>query len=184
MKKLLVVLFSAVAAFSTAGAFAATDTATATTTATTMPASSFRVGVVDVRTVLQKSPQMAVMQKKLQSEFGSREKDIKTAQQQLQADSDKMSRDSSVMSAADRTALQTKIQTETQSLRTMQMSFQKDVYSKQNDAMQTLLGQLQGVIASIAKANNLSLVITKDAIAYASNDVDITDQVIREMGKK
>lgn len=176
MKKVLVILFSAIATFSMSGALAATDTATT--------ANTFRIGVVDVRAVLQKSPQMASMQKKLQSEFGSREKQIQTAQQQLQADADKMNRDNAVMSAGDREALQKKIATETQSLRTMQMGFQKDVYAKQNEAMQTLLNQLQGVIASIAKENNLSLVITKDAIAYASDDVDITKQVINAMEKK
>lgn len=174
MKKLLV----GIAALALSGVVYAADI-----TATT-PATGSRIGIVDVRQVLQKSPQIAEMQKKLQDQFSSREKEIQSAQQQFQQDADKLNRDSSVMTANDRDALTKKLQAEQQNLRNMQMSLQKDVYAKQNEEMQTVLNQVQGIVAKVAQKNNLSLVVVKDAVAYASNEVDITSQVIDEMPKK
>lgn len=174
MKKLYVMFLAMMAMVFSAGAMAATAT----------PATgSFKVGVVDVRQILQGSPQVAAMQKKLRDEFGARDKQIQEAQQSFQKDAEKLNKDSSVMSATDRTALMQKLQTEQQNLRTMQMTFQKDVYAKQNQEMQSIMTKMQGVIAKIAKEQNLNLVIAKEAVEYASQDVDITSQVAKELGQ-
>lgn len=144
-------------------------------------ADDMKIGIVDVRQVLQSSPQVAAMQKKLQQQFADREKQLQAAQQQFQQDADKLNRDAAVMKPADRDALAKKAQAEQDNLRTMQMSMQKDLYAKQNEAMQTILNQMQDIISQIAKAKNLSLVITKDAVAYVANDVDVTQDVIAKM---
>lgn len=141
-------------------------------------ADDFKVGIVDVRQVLQRSPQVAAMQKKLQQEFGARDKQMQAAQQQLQADADNLNKNGSVMAAKDRDVLVKKMQSEQQNLQAMRISFQKDLYAKQNEEMQSILNQLQDVIAKIAKEKNLNLVVTKDAIAYANDSMDITNDVI------
>ncbi len=150
---------------------------------TTPAATSFKIGIIDVRQVLQSSPQVASIQKKLRDEFGARDKQIQEAQQTFQKDAEKLNRDSSVMSATDRTALMQKLQTEQQSLRTMQMNFQRDIYAKQNQEMQGVITKMQAVIAKIAKEQNLNLVISKEAVEYVNQDVDITSQVTKEMGQ-
>lgn len=168
MKKVVVLLASVFAVFVSAAAYA----------------DDMKIGVVDVRQVLQKSPQVAQMQAKLQQEFGARDKQIQQAQQQLQANVEKLNRDGSVMSANDRNALIKSTQTEQQNLRSMQMEFQKDVYAKQNAAMQTILGQVQEVVTKVAKEKGLTLVLSKEAVAYANNDTDITSEVISQVDKK
>jgi outer membrane protein len=168
MKKLLIPVFSLLALILSATAYA----------------QDAKIGIIDVRQVLQKSPQVAAMQKRLQQEFGARDKQIRSAQEQLQKDVDKLNRDASVMNASDREALTKKAQSEQQDLRNMQMSFQKDVYAKQSQEMQSILGQMQTIVAKIAQQKNLNLVVTKDAVAYANNDLDITDDVMKEIQKK
>lgn len=168
MKKVVVLLASVFTVFVSAAAYA----------------DDMKIGVVDVRQVLQKSPQVAQMQAKLQQEFGARDKQIQQAQQQLQANVEKLNRDGSVMSANDRNALIKSTQTEQQNLRSMQMEFQKDVYAKQNAAMQTILGQVQEVVTKVAKEKGLTLVLSKEAVAYANNDTDITSEVISQVDKK
>lgn len=156
-------------------------TAAALVLSITAFADDMKIGIVDVRQVLQNSPQVAEMQKKLQQQFADREKQLQTAQQQLQQDADKLSRDAAVMKPADRDALAKKAQAEQDNLRTMQMSMQKDLYAKQNEAMQTILNKMQDIISQIAKSKNLSMVITKDAVAYVANNVDVTQDVIAKM---
>lgn len=172
MKKVVILLASAASVFLAASAYA--DTATTTT----------KIGIVDVRQVLQKSPQVAQMQTKLQQEFGARDKQIQAAQQQLQENVAKLNRDGAVMKTSDRDALIKKTQEEQQNLRAMQTTFQKDVYEKQNAAMQSILGQVQQAVGNVAKQQNLSLVLSKEAVAYASNDVDITPEVIKQVEGK
>lgn len=180
MRKVLIALFG----LALSGAvFASSQTPAGTPSL--MPAGTpLQIGIVDVRQVLQKSPQVAEMQKKLQSEFGDRDKKIQAAQQQLQQDAEKLNRDGSVMAAADRNALMQKMQTEQQNVQAMRVSFQKDLYAKQNEEMQVVLNRLQGIIANIAKQKNLTLVVTKDAIAYANGSMDITNDVANVMDKR
>jgi outer membrane protein len=152
--------------------------------ATTAFADNINIGIVDVRQVLQKSPQMAAMQAKLREEFGARDKQIQAVQQQLQKDADNLNRNSAVLSQAQKDELNKKIQSEQENLRTMQMNFQRDLYAKQSDQMRSVISNLQDLIAKVAKAKNLNIVITKDAVAYANDAVDITNDVITEMGRK
>jgi outer membrane protein len=146
-------------------------------------ADDMKIGVVDVRQVLQNSPQVKQMQTKLQDEFGARDKQIQAAQQQMQANVEKLNRDGAVMSASDRNALIKTTQTEQTNLREMQATFQKDVYAKQNAAMQNILAQVQEAVSKIAKEKNLTLVLSKEAVAYAGNDVDITSDVAKQFQK-
>lgn len=146
---------------------------------TTAPAT--RIGIVDVRQVLQKIPQVTTAQKKLQEEFAGRSKEIQTVAMQLQQDVAKLNRDGAVMSAKDKDALTKKAQAEQQNLNNLRMSLQRDVYAKQNEAMQKILDQMQGVITKIAQQKGLNLVLAKEAVAYASNELDITNDVVSQM---
>lgn len=161
MKKLLIAGLAAASLLLSAAAFA-----------------DNKIGILDVRQVLQKSPQVAALQKKMQSEFGGRQKQIEAAQQQLQQNAEKLNRDSAVLSASDKDTLTKKVQTEQQTLRDMQMSFQKDVYTKQNEQMQGILNQVQTIVAKIAKEKQLTLVVAKEAVIYAGDSVDITNEVV------
>jgi len=141
------------------------------------------VGVVDMRLVLQKSPQIQAMNDKLKTEFQAREQKVVAARDQLKKDSDNLKKNASVMSNKDREALQQKVQDESKQLTQMQLAFQQDIISAQNQEMETFVNQVKGVMDNIAKQNNLDLILDKSTTVYAANGLDITDQVIKDISK-
>ena len=138
MKKLLTAVSASALLVMSGATFAADATAqtkpAAAPAASTATASSnsMSIGVVNIRQVLQSSPQIAAMNDQLKKQFQSRQDQITTAQNQLKADQDNLAKNSATMKAADQTALQSKIDTEGKQLTQMQMSFQQDVIDRKS----------------------------------------------------
>jgi outer membrane protein len=146
-------------------------------------AADLKIGVVDVRLVLQKSPQMAVSNSELQREFKPRETEVIDAQKTLQADAEKLNRNAASMSQDDRNKAQEKLLEERTKLQTLASSFQKDLANAQNQAMQKLLTKVGNIVSGIAKENKYDIVLQRDSVPYAKPDMDITNQVIQGMLK-
>jgi outer membrane protein len=146
-------------------------------------AADLKIGVVDVRLVLQKSPQMAVSNSELQREFKPRETEVSDAQKTLQADAEKLNRNAASMSQDDRNKAQEKLLEERTKLQTLASSFQKDLAKAQNQAMQKLLTKVGNIVSGIAKENKYDIVLQRDSVPYAKPDMDITNQVIQGMLK-
>jgi outer membrane protein len=144
-------------------------------------ADNLKVGVLDVQKVMQKSPQVSVMQAKLKKQFAPQEKKITAAQKQLKADFDKYNKDQAVMKDADKKALQKKILAEQSKLRNLQTQFQQQLIAAQRTAMQSILKDIEGAVEDVAKDQKLDLVLTKASVAYNNPDLDVTDQVIKKL---
>ncbi|MGB6976660.1 MAG: OmpH family outer membrane protein [Gammaproteobacteria bacterium] len=186
MKKIFIAALSGVALLMSVNpAFAAQD-ATVQPAQATMAAApnGMKIGVVDIRQVLQKSPQVASAQKLLRNQFQAREKEFRALQQQVRADADKLNRDASVMKDADRKVLQQKIQEQQQKLQNMQMGLQQDLFTAQNQQMQGIMGKLQNAVNEVAKQGQFTLVLTKDNVAFANQQLDITNQVLDAMTRQ
>ena len=178
MKKLVIAL-SATILMGTLSIAQAADT----TAATTAPAasSSLTVGVIDLAVVLQHSSQAKAAGDKLKSQFKPRQQKILDAQKQLQTDQDKLKRDSSVISAGDAQALQSKIASEGRDLQEMQDNYMQDLRAAQSQAMQQVLAQIDKVVQKIASQGHYDLILQKNSVAYSSPRIDVTQQVIDAM---
>ncbi|HLD16682.1 MAG TPA: OmpH family outer membrane protein [Coxiellaceae bacterium] len=139
------------------------------------------VGVVDMQKVFASSSDVKKVTEDLKKQFASREKELRSQGETLQADIGKLNRNQSVMSAKDVKDLQDKVTKESASFRDTQAEYQKDVMEAQNKAMQTFINKLDSVVATVAKKKDLDLVMPKNAIIYSAGDHDITDDVIRGM---
>ena len=142
-----------------------------------------KIGIVDIHAVLQSSPQIAAADAQLKQQFQGREQDIKKAQDQLKTDQDNLQKNSTVMKATDSDALQKKIDTETQQLTQMQVSFQQDVMTAQNKVMSQFVNQVKTIMNDVAKQDNLSLILDQSTVVYSDSQMDITKQVIAALKK-
>lgn len=143
-----------------------------------------KIGVVDVREVLQKAPQMAAISADIQKQFKPREAKIVEAQKALQAKMDKLNRDGAVMSESERTQLQDKVISEKATLGGMIASFQQDLNNAQNKGIQNLMTQINNIVAKIGTDGKYSVIVVRDAAAYFDKTLDITPQVIQQLSKK
>lgn len=145
---------------------------------------SSNIAVVNVQQILQQSPKIADLNKKLQGTFKARQDKLLIAQKSLQEEADKFKKDAATMNEKDRNALQKKVSDDQADFVKQVTAFQQDVNKEQNKAMQGVLGQLNGIISGIAKKNNYVLVLDAQAVVYAADSTDITKQVSKEFDTK
>lgn len=145
---------------------------------------NLKIGVVDMRMVIDNSPQMKAAANNLRSEFKPRQDKIIAAQQALQKDQDKLKRDGAVMSQSDATALQAQITTEGRDLQRMQEDYMQDLRTAQQTAMQSFLTSVDAIVQKITAQNSYDLILRRDTVAYASPRTDITQQVIAALNSK
>ncbi len=163
--------------------FAANDSKAASVTPAN-PAAANRIGVLDMRQVMEKSVQIAQIREKLQRDFKPKQEKIVAAQNVLKADSDRLRRDNAIMNNNDRKQLEQKIITEQQELQRLQTTFQTEVVASQNKELKGFLENVKNAVEKIAKDENLELVITKDTVAYLKPNSDITNKVIQQLPHK
>jgi len=172
MKKTVLSLASALTLFLAVGnASAATETPGA------------KVAVVDMQQVLQKASQIKTINDQLTKQFKPRQDKIITQQKTLQDETNKLEKEATVMSAADRGKLQDKIIKERADLQGVAVAFQRDVSAAQNQAMQGFMNKFTTVVSNVAKTNNYDLVIQRSGAPYVKENLDITKQVLDELNK-
>jgi outer membrane protein len=176
MKKVLALL-SSILLLVSAQVFAATTPAAT-------DASQPKIAVVNVQQVLMQSSKVAEVNTKLQNQFKPRQEKLTAQQKSLQDELDKFGKDSTTMAAKERDATEKKIADDKAAFLKDAGAFQKEVNAEQNKAMQSILGQLSGIIADLAKKSNYTLVLDSQAVVYASDAADITKQVATNFNKK
>lgn len=176
-------IFFAAAFLGTATYAAAPAASTNMTSAAATPVANapIKVGVINLADVLKNSPQMKAAADKLRKEFKPRQEKIMAAQKTFEANQAKLKRDAAVMSATDKTALQAKVSDEQRDLQRMQEDYMQDLQAAQQAMMQTVLKKLDGIVQSIAAKNGYDLILQRNSVAFASQRVDITPEVLKSL---
>ena len=147
-------------------------------------ASQIKVAVVNVQQILQQSPRVAELSKKLEGEFKARQTKIGDEQKNLQTELDNFKKNSPTMSGTDRDAMQKKIASERSDLVKQVVSYQQDLQKEQNKIMQGILTDLNGIVSKMAKDQGYSLVLDSQAVIFASDGTDITKDVAKQFNAK
>lgn len=143
-----------------------------------------KVGIVNVQQVLQQSPRVAELSKKLEGQFKNRQAKISDQQKALQDELDKFKKESPTMAQKDRDAMQKKIAAERADLVKQVVTYQQDLQKEQGKVMQGILGDLNGIVSNIAKDKNYVLVLDSQAVIYAGDGNDITKDVASQFNNK
>lgn len=143
-----------------------------------------RIAVVNVQQVLQQSPRVADLSKKLEGEFKPRQAKINDQQKSLQDQIDRFEKESTTMSQKDKDAAQKKIAAQRQDLVKQVVALQQDFQKEQTRVMQGILGDVNGIVSSIAKKNNYTIVFDSTAVIYSASNNDITKDVASQFNSK
>ncbi|GEM_PF-4548224 len=140
-----------------------------------------KIGILDAEKILHTAPQVATINKTLENKFRPLHDKIMQEQQALQAQIDKLNRDSTTMTEKERNALQDRIIADRTRLRGEQESFQQNLNTAQDQAMGKFMETLKTAVNKIASSQNYDLVLLKQATAYSTAKTDITDQVLANL---
>lgn len=147
-------------------------------------AADLKVGTIDLPTILQKSPQIAVINNQLKSQFAPQQQKIMQAQSNLQAEATKLSSTTTKLTAAEQQQLKTQIINDQKALQQMVTTYQQNVSAAQTKALNSFMGEVDSAVKTIAQKQSLDIVLLKPAVIYSPTTTDITDQVIAALPKQ
>jgi outer membrane protein len=143
-------------------------------------ASGVKIGVFNLQTVLQQTPQLKAVQDKLRSKFTARNNDMIAKQKQLIADISKL-RNLPLTQNRARSNLQVKIINESSDLRAKRTVLERDILVARNENLQAMMKKIRDKAGVIANKAGLDLVIANVNIAYSAGNTDVTKDLIRAL---
>ena len=150
---------------------------------TSLQAAELKVGYVQVDKILQEAPQTAESGKKLEKEFGPRTQELDRMQKQIKDIESSMDKDSLTMSETDLRNKERDISNLKIEFQRKQRELREDVNLRKNEELGSLQDRINKAVTSVSEAEGYDLVIY-GGVAYASKKVDITDKVLKSLGKK
>lgn len=147
-----------------------------------MAQAAAKIAVVDLRKVLEKAPQQKIAAQRLQAEFSRRNKELLELRKKLRKLEVQRSRDRITMSTAQLLSLDKRIRNLRRVIRRAQEDFREDANIRKNEELRKLHKLVIRTIHEVAKKRKLDIVLS-DAV-YASNSIDITEDVLRTLRAK
>jgi len=138
---------------------------------------------INSKLLLEKSPQAIAANDRLQKQFGDRDQSLRKLAQDIQKMEKTFQNDSAIMSDEQKKKAQDNIIQNKRRFQFEQQSLKEDLQTKQRELLQQLQASIRDVIQAYGKANGYDFIFTDSSIAYASDAVDITDEIIKELAK-
>ncbi len=142
-----------------------------------------KVGYVQVDKILQEAPQTAETGKKLEKEFSPRSQELERMQKQIKDIEAALAKDSLTISETDRRNKERDLSNLKIEFQRKQRELREDVNLRKNEELGSLQDRINKAVTAVAEAEGYDLVVY-GGVAYASKKVDITDKVLKSLGKK
>jgi outer membrane protein len=144
-------------------------------------AAEVKVGYVSVERIMQ-SPLSLETGKKLQKEFGARNAELQRFKKQIEDREASLEKDTLTMSENDRRSKYQELSSLKLEFDRKQREQHEDFNIRKNEEMSNLQDRINKAVTAVSKAEGYDLVIYGTA-AYVGKRVDITDKVIKTLGK-
>jgi len=138
---------------------------------------------INSKLLLEKSPQAIAANERLQKEFGDRDQSLRKLAQDIQKMEKTFKSDAAIMSDEQKKKAEDNIIQNKRRFQFEQQSLKEDLQSKQRELLQDLQVSIKEVIQAYGKANGYDFIFTDASIAYASDAVNITEEIIKELQK-
>jgi len=142
-----------------------------------------KIGFVDTVRLMESAPQAKSAQSKIESEFSPREKGLVALQREIKTKEDKLTRDGAVMSESERSKMERDILSKRRDLKRSQDEFRDDLNIRRNEVLAKLQKDMFEAIVGLAKEQKYDLILTQ-GVVYSSDNIDITDSVLKKLKGK
>ena len=141
-----------------------------------------KIGFVEIQKILKNAPQTVSANKKLEKEFTKRTAKLKKAVKVIQSKETAFRKDSMTMSDKDRAKKQKEIQSLKIDAQRTEREVREDIDLRRREEIAKVQKLVNVAVENVAKAQGYDLVLYQ-GVAYAGKKVDITDVVIKALGK-
>lgn len=137
-----------------------------------------KLAVVDFQRLAQESPQGKAVMDAMRTEFAPRERTLQAQMQSLKAKQDKLQKDGATMTDDQRARAEKELRDGERDFERARGELQDDVTARRNEEMSRLQRTLVEEVRGYAKAQNLDMVVSGEAVLYAAPAFDITPAVL------
>lgn len=142
-----------------------------------------KVGYVQVDKILQEAPQTAESGKKLEREFSPRSQELDRMAKQIKDLETALDKEGLTISEAERRNKERDVQNIKIEFQRKQRELREDINLRKNEELGSLQDRVNKAVQSVSEAEGYDLVVYS-GVAYASKKIDITDKVLKMLGKK
>ena len=142
----------------------------------------FKIGYVVVERVLKEAPQTASSNKKLEKEFKSRTDGLQKKVKLIQTQEKDFKKNNVTMTSDERQKAQKKIQNSKIEIQRIERELREDIDIRRREEIGKLQQKINEAIEEMAKTDKYDLILYQ-GVAYASKEIDITDKLIKVLGK-
>jgi outer membrane protein len=142
-----------------------------------------KVGYVQVDKILQDAPQTAESGKKLEKEFSPRSQELDRMAKQIKDLETILDKEGLTLSESERRTKERDAQNIKIEFQRKQRELREDINLRKNEELGSLQDRINKAVQSVSEAEGYDLVVYS-GVAYASKKIDITDKVLKMLGKK
>ena len=148
---------------------------------TSVFSAELKIGIVDVNKILKEAPQTISANKKLEKEFGSRTEKLKAKIQALQGDEKKYQKEALTLSDDQKDKTEKSLQQRRIEIQRLERELREDMDLRRREEIGDLQEKINQTIDKIAADEKYDLILY-NGIAFASENVDMTSQIIKVLG--
>lgn len=141
-----------------------------------------KIGYVNAVRVIEEAPQGVAALKKLETEFGQRDKELVSLQNRIRLGEEGLQTSVPVLKEAERRTHEREVLTLKRELKRATQEFREDYNQRRNEELAVLQQVVRKTILEIAKQDKYDLVLHEGTM-YASDSIDITEKVLKKLGK-
>jgi outer membrane protein len=138
---------------------------------------------INTKILLEKSPQAIAANNRLQKQFGDRDQSLRKLAQDIQKMENTYKNDSAIMSSEQKKKAEDNINQNKRRFQFEQQSLKDDLQAEQRELLKKLQISIKKVIEAYGQTHGYDFIFTDVSIAYASDAVNITDDIIKELKK-
>jgi len=145
-------------------------------------AADLKIGYVNAVKVIEEAPQGEAALKKLEAEFAPRDKKIVEMQNKLKRLEQDLEKNALLLKDSEHRSREFEIISLKRDLSRATQEFREDYNLRRNEELAALQKIVQKTINEIAKQENYDLIL--ESAVYAGPRADITEKILKKLGKK
>ena len=142
-----------------------------------------KIGFVEVQKILLEAPQTLEINKKLEKEFNARSDKLKADIRTLNDKQTAFNKDSLTIKDSEKESKVKSLDQLRIDIQRKDRELKEDFNIRKNEELAALQDQVNKAVTSVAKAEGYDLVVY-NGVAYANEKIDITDKILKSLGKK
>ncbi|HED12815.1 MAG TPA: OmpH family outer membrane protein [Gammaproteobacteria bacterium] len=143
-------------------------------------AQALKIGYVNAPKLIDKAPQKAAALKKLEAEFGPRDKELRAMRDDIKRLETDLGKNSLILGDSQRLQKENKIRALQRKLRRMNQEFKDDFNLRKNEELAKLQKTITAAIVKISIEEKYDLVLQN--VVYVNPSLDITQKVLDKLG--